>query len=107
MHKPLQQHLHDLAGKVLGPEWRVIEMLLKHWPDIVGENLAAHSTPAALQPIPRGFGRDEAKLFVRIPGALAPHFQMQAEVMKTRINQLLGYTFITQIVFEHKVGDRV
>lgn len=103
MTKPIQHHLHTLASKVLGPEWRVIEMLLAHWGEIVGEDLASHSTPSALQPIARAFGKDEAKLFVRIPGALAPQFQMQEQVMKERINTLLGYAFITHIVFEHKV----
>lgn len=104
MHKPLHHHLHDLAGKVLGPEWRVIELLLQHWPEVVGEDLAAHSVPSGVQAIPRPIGRDEAKLFVRIPGALAPQFQMQEHLMKERINALIGYAFISQIVFEHRVG---
>jgi hypothetical protein len=96
--------LHGLAAKILGEEWRVLSTLLKHWSAIVGANLAENSTPTSIKFISRpGYGQ-QAKIFVRIPGALAPAFQMQEETMRGRINRLMGYEFVDKIVFEHKVG---
>ena len=102
----LSKHLHGLAEKVLGQEWRVLSLLIKHWPGIVGASLAEDSSPASLKFIARpGYGQ-QARIFVRIPGALAVSFQMQEETMRGRINRLMGYDFVDKIVFEHTVGEK-
>jgi len=98
----VQQHLHGIAEKVLGAEWRVLGRLLEHWPGIVGR-MAEHACPASIMPLNNPQGKDTAKLMVRIPGALAPQFQMQEAVMRQRINQMIGYDYVVQIVFEHRV----
>ena len=106
MAKHIQSLLHNLAGKVLGPEWRVLRLLMEHWKTIVGEDMAEHACPVGITLMPQAGGSDspeQAKLFVRIPGALAPQFQMMQGVMLGRINQVVGYDFITKIVFEHKI----
>ena len=101
----LQHHIHALAGKVLGPEWRVLRRLLEHWPAIVGDEFAEHACPTGLTLLPRPGGEETAKLFVRIPGALAPQFQMMEKTIAARINGMMGYAFIERIVFEHKIGE--
>lgn len=106
MAKHIQQLLNNLAGKVLGPEWRVLRLLMDHWKTIVGEDMAEHACPVGVTMVPQAGGSDaaeQAKLVVRIPGALAPQFQMMHGVMLERINQLVGYDFISKIIFEHKV----
>ncbi|MDX1922651.1 MAG: DciA family protein [Alphaproteobacteria bacterium] len=106
MAKHIQQLLNNLAGKVLGPEWRVLRLLMEHWKSIVGDDMAEHACPVGVTLMPNAAGSEgteTAKLFVRIPGALAPQFQMMHGVMLERINQLVGYNFITKIIFEHKV----
>ncbi len=106
MAKHIQQLLNNLAGKVLGPEWRVLRLLMEHWKTIVGDDMAEHACPVGVTLIPQSGNRDgpdKAKLFVRIPGALAPQFQMMQGTMQERINQLVGYDFISKIIFEHKV----
>jgi hypothetical protein len=96
--------LHNLAGKVLGPEWRVLRLLLDHWKTIVGDDMAEHSCPTGITLMPSPAKDSEhAKLFIRIPGALAPQFQMMEKTMLSRINQLVGYDFVTKIIFEHKI----
>ncbi len=106
MAKHIQQLLNTLAGKVLGPEWRVLRLLMEHWKTIVGDEWAEHACPVGVTLIP-GNGHsgatEQARLFVRIPGALAPQFQMMHGTMIARINQLVGYDFISKIIFEHKV----
>lgn len=101
----IQQALHDLAARAFGPEWRAMRTLMKHWNMIVGEEFARHATPTGIKPV-KGPGRETARLFVRIPGSLAPQFQMQEHLMLERINQLLGYGYVSSIVFEHQVGNR-
>jgi hypothetical protein len=105
MAKHIQHLLHNLAGKVLGPEWRVLRLLMEHWKTIVGDDMAEHACPVGVTLMPQAGNSDgdKAKLFVRIPGALAPQFQMMQGIMLERINQLVGYEFITKIIFEHKV----
>ncbi|NDE91447.1 MAG: DUF721 domain-containing protein [Alphaproteobacteria bacterium] len=106
MAKHIQHLLHNLAGKVLGPEWRVLRLLLDHWSTIVGADMAEHACPIGVTLMPQAGGSDgteKAKLFVRIPGALAPQFQMMQGTMLERINQVIGHDFITKIIFEHKV----
>ncbi|MBY0427910.1 MAG: DciA family protein, partial [Alphaproteobacteria bacterium] len=79
MAKHIQQLLNNLAGKVLGPEWRVLRLLIEHWKSIVGEDMAEHACPVGVTLMPQSASSDagdKAKLFVRIPGALAPQFQM-------------------------------
>lgn len=107
MAKHIQHLLHHLAGKVLGPEWRVLRQLMEHWEVIVGEDLAKHACPVGVTLVPQSAtsddGREKAKLFVRIPGSLAPQFQMMQGLMLERINSVLGHGFITKIIFEHKI----
>ncbi len=106
MAKHIQQLLNNLAGKVLGPEWRVLRLLMDHWKTIVGDDMAEHACPVGIKLVPQAGSSDkseQAKLVVRIPGALAPQFQMMQGVMLERINQLVGYDFISKIIFEHKV----
>jgi hypothetical protein len=99
----LKTYLHRLAGTVLGPEWRVISRVLEHWPDIVGETHARHALPVSVKTTRDSSGVERGRLVVRIPGALAPAFQMMEETMKARINRLMGHNFIEKIVFEHDV----
>jgi hypothetical protein len=109
MARHIQHSLHHLAEAALGPQWRVIGRVLEHWEDVVGKEWAQHACPTGVKPIPRPVetsAPDQAKLFVRIPGALAPQFQMMEHTMRARINQLLGYEFITAIIFEHQIGAK-
>lgn len=97
--------LKGVAGKALGAEWRVLGQLLKNWAAIVGPEMAAHMTPSGITSHPRPDGREEARLSITIPGALAPQAQMMEKTMLERINQTLGYRLVSRITFEHKVGD--
>lgn len=101
----VQHSLHGIAEKVMGAEWRVIGRLLEHWPVIVGASMAEHASPSNLIPARGVDGKEQAKLVVRIPGALAPQFQMQEGLMLERINALLGYAYVVRIIFEHKTGE--
>ncbi|HVY13207.1 MAG TPA: DciA family protein [Alphaproteobacteria bacterium] len=94
--------LHELAEKILGQEWRALSLLLKNWPGIVGAKLAQDSAPSSLRYVSRG-GSQQARIVVKIPGALAPSFQMQEETMRARINRLMGYDFVEKIIFEHHI----
>ena len=112
--KQLNHHLESIAGKVLGPEWRVLRQLLAHWPSIVGADMAAHACPIGVtitraQTKEKSQDKDSApetaKLFIRIPGALAPQFQMQEKQILSRVNQMIGYQFIDKIIFEHHLAQ--
>ncbi len=103
-NQPLGKTLETLAGNVLGAEWRVIRLLLSQWPQIVGEEYAKHSCPVGVKIIPHPEARDKARLTIRIPGALAPEFQMQERTILGRVNRLMGYDFVEKLVLEHKIA---
>lgn len=99
----VQNALHALAEKTLGAQWRVLSLLLKHWPEIVGQESAAHAAPTAIKPMIGVTHKDEAQLFITIPGALAPQFQTQEKQILERVNQLVGYGFVTKIIWQHRI----
>lgn len=101
----ISKPLEALAARLMGPEWRVINQLLKHWPQIAGADLAAHATPVRVKLVPNPQMRERATITVRIPGALAPHYAMMEAQMVERINRVMGYPFVERLIWEHKVGQ--
>lgn len=101
----ISKPLEALAERLMGPEWRVINQLLKHWPTIAGNELAAHATPVRVKLLSNPNMRDQASITIRIPGALAPQYAMMESQMKERINRVMGYAFVDRLIWEHKIGN--
>lgn len=68
--------------------------LLTHWPEIVGEDLAATALPVKV-----GYGKDGfgATLTLLVQGASAPLVQMQLARIQDRVNGCYGYNAISRI----------
>jgi hypothetical protein len=77
--------------------------IITRWDDIAGPELARFSEPVKMQWPPRGPSSDPsatrqpAVLHVRVEGAFALEFQIQAPVIIERINSFLGWRCIGQI----------
>ncbi|MEO1312686.1 MAG: DciA family protein [Pseudomonadota bacterium] len=68
--------------------------LLTHWAEICGPELAALTVPVKVSYARQGFG---GTLILSCEGARALEVQMQAEVIRTRVNACYGYNAIRRI----------
>ncbi len=73
--------------------------IVTDWPAIVGETLAAHSTPIRLG-FPRG-KRLEGTLHVSVSGALALELQHLEPLVLERINGYFGYRAVGRLKLVH------
>jgi hypothetical protein len=105
MNKPRKTYprpLADLIGRCLGDVFArqgfASGELVTHWPEIVGEEIAAHAEPLKLQ-WPRG-GDDApepATLVLRVEGPAAIEIQHLAPVILERVNRFLGWRAVGRI----------
>lgn len=86
----LQQQIRK-AGESRG---FAVTRLLTHWPEIVGEDVAAMARPVDVKYGRQGLG---ATLSVLTTGAMAPMVEMQKEQMRDKVNGVYGYNAIARI----------
>ena len=86
----LQQQIRK-AGESRG---FAVTRLLTHWPEIVGEDMAAMARPVDVKYGRQGFG---ATLTVLTTGAMAPMVEMQKEQLRQKVNGVYGYNAIARI----------
>lgn len=71
-----------------------VTRLLTHWPEVVGEDLAAMTRPVKVGYSRDGFG---AVLTVLVSSAHAPMVQMQVPKIVERVNAVYGYAAISKV----------
>jgi hypothetical protein len=71
-----------------------VSRLLTHWPEVVGEDIAAIARPVNIGYGRGGFG---ATLTVLTTGAQAPMLEMQKEQLRAKVNAVYGYNAISRI----------
>jgi len=102
---PLAACLGDLLGPTLAARGLGEASLITHWPEIVGNAIAAYARPIQLQWPPRG-GRSDpeqanapAILVLRIDGAFALEAQHAAATIVARVNAHLGWRCVARLAF--------
>ena len=105
MNKPRKaypQPLADFVGRCLGDVFArqgfASSELITHWPDIVGEEVAAHAEPIKLQ-WARGAAHEQepATLVLRVEGPAAIEVQHLAPIILERVNRFLGWRAVGRI----------
>lgn len=97
--RPLADLIGTCVGDVFAKQGFAGRELVTHWPEIVGEEVAALAEPIRLQ-WPRGRAGDEpepATLLVRVEGPAALEIQHLAPVILERINRFLGWRAVGRI----------
>ncbi|MGH6989466.1 MAG: DUF721 domain-containing protein [Stellaceae bacterium] len=90
--------LPDIAGRALGRHGLGEAQLLQHWPAIVGDRIAAGSTPRRLS-FARAARRD-GTLRLAVAPALALEIQHDEPVLLERINGFFGYRAVARLTLE-------
>lgn len=68
--------------------------LLTHWPEVVGEDIAAIARPVDVKYGRQGFG---ATLTLLTTGVQAPMLEMQKERIREKVNAIYGYNAISRL----------
>lgn len=71
-----------------------VSRILTHWPEIVGQDMAAIARPVNVGYAKGGFG---ATLTVLTTGAQAPMLEMQKEKLREKVNAAYGYNAISRV----------
>jgi hypothetical protein len=102
---PLGASLGGLMGPTLAARGLGQASLVTHWPEIVGNAIAAYARPIQLQWPPRGGKHDPddaaapATLVLRIDGAFALEAQHAAATIVARVNAHLGWRCVARLAF--------
>lgn len=91
-----------MAAQLIAPQIRqgaekrgfAVARLLTEWREIVGPEMAGMTRPLRVSYAKSGMG---ATLVLLVSGARAPLIQMQADVIRARVNACYGYNAITRI----------
>lgn len=97
--RSLAASLPEAAKRTLRHHGFAESGIVTDWPAIVGETLAAHSTPIRLG-FPRG-KRLEGTLQVSVSGALALELQHLEPLVLERINGYFGYRAVGRLKLVH------
>jgi hypothetical protein len=95
--------LSDLVGRLLADTFArqgfASTELVTHWPEIAGEEIAAHCEPLRMQ-WPRGATRETpepATLVLRVEGPAALEIQHLTSVIIERVNRFFGWRAVGRI----------
>ena len=97
--KPLAEFVANSLGEIFARQGFAASELVTHWPEIVGEEIAAHAEPLKLQ-WPRtndGDGTEPATLVLRVEGPAAIEIQHLAPVILERVNRFLGWRAVGKL----------
>lgn len=72
-----------------------VTRLLTHWPEVVGDDLAAVTRPVKITHSRGGFG---ATLTLLTTGPMAPMVEMQLPQLRDRVNACYGYNAVQRIL---------
>jgi hypothetical protein len=100
--RPLSAILDACIEPVLRAQGFAGKTILSHWPEIVGERLAARTRPVKIawpthRPAP-GEAAEPATLTIRTEGAFALDVQQATPLILSRVNAHLGWACIGRII---------
>jgi hypothetical protein len=108
----LSESIPRVAGQAFGRKYIMLGRLVTHWADIVGTDVAAQATPAALKfrSAPKKSGdatekSNEFTLEIAADSAAATVMRYRVDLILARINQIFGANWITAIKFVPKATD--
>ncbi|OUS19333.1 DUF721 domain-containing protein [Litorivita pollutaquae] len=86
--------LQDRIRKAGETRGFAVTRLLTHWPEIVGDDIAAIARPVDVKYGRSGFG---ATLSLLTTGPHAPMLEMQKEQIRAKVNGVYGYNAISRL----------
>jgi len=102
MPRALAGIVERVARQSVGKDWNLYAALLEHWPEIVGQEYAATTSPVKMNfpHQPNEPRKGNGVLTVRLPKGLAMEFSFKSEQIRQRVNSYFGYNVIAKIIFD-------
>ncbi len=92
--------LNQVAKQAVGHGWQDYGTLLQHWREIMGDEIAPHTTPIKISlPARRSSDATPGTLHIAAPAALAAQMQMETPKLLARLNSFFGYQAFGRLVF--------
>jgi len=100
--RPLSESAARVSGKCFERKYIALGRIVKHWPEIVGNNLADKAAPVKIHFRKSLKGKPaQNSLDIAVDSANATALHYQKGLILERINQLFGENHITAIRFVH------
>src|SRR6201998_556369 len=97
--KPLSVLLSDVFSDAFAKQGFAARELVTRWPEIAGNDIAAHAEPLKMQwPRPvEGQPQEPATLVLRVDGPMALEIQHRSDVILERVNRFFGWHAVGRI----------
>jgi hypothetical protein len=97
--KPLSVLLSDVFSDAFAKQGFAARELVTRWPEIAGNDIAAHAEPLKMQwPRPmEGQPQEPATLVLRVEGPMALEIQHRSDVILERVNRFFGWHAVGRI----------
>jgi hypothetical protein len=97
--KPLSVLLSDVFSDAYARQGFAARELVTRWPEIAGNDIAAHAEPLKMQwPRPvEGQPQEPATLVLRVEGPMALEIQHRSDVILERVNRFFGWHAVGRI----------
>ena len=97
--KPLSLLLSDVFSDAYARQGFAARELVTRWPEIAGNDIAAHAEPLKMQwPRPvEGQPQEPATLVLRVEGPMALEIQHRSDVILERVNRFFGWHAVGRI----------
>src|SRR5215472_9179714 len=97
--KPLSVLLSDVFTDAYAKQGFAARELVTRWPEIAGNDIAAHAEPLKMQwPRPvEGQPQEPATLVLRVEGPMALEIQHRSDVILERVNRFFGWHAVGRI----------
>ena len=97
--KPLSLLLSDVFSDAYARQGFAARELVTRWPEIAGNDIAAHAEPLKMQwPRPvEGQPQEPATLVLRVEGPMALEIQHSSDVILQRVNRFFGWSAVGKL----------
>ncbi len=108
----LSDTVPKVTGKLFARKYIALGRIVTHWPDIIGDDMAARAQPMKIHyrkaaPDKDGKkGKSAATLEIGATSADCAVLQMQKGVILERINQVFGDAWVADLKFTHVAPDK-
>ena len=97
--RPLAELLNNCISAAFARQGFAAREIVTHWPEIVGQEIAAIAEPIRMQWPRNPEGAAPATLVLRVEGPAAIEVQHQSKLVIERVNRFFGWQAIDRLAF--------
>lgn len=102
--RPISRSVHQVSDKTFSRKHITLARMMQRWQDIIGTDLADQAQPYKIKYRKHGQGnrkQSQAILVIAVHSAQSTLLHYRKDLILSRINQIFGQDWITDIQFKH------